>query len=107
MFIKNQAFKDEDTLLEMLFDFGLGEASPMLAALLAGIDKDLEQNTAYQDYYNSLATQDDKDELYHEELDLRLSEILMGMFTSFVVSDAKLYGVKDGERTLLYQVDLH
>ncbi|XZF14992.1 hypothetical protein ACTHGU_02570 [Chitinophagaceae bacterium MMS25-I14] len=107
MFIKNQTFKDEDTLLEVLFDFGLGEATPFIQTLVTGIDADLLQNDAYQQYYNSLTDEEDQMELYAEEKDLRLAELLMEQFESFAVQSSKLYGVKGSERTLLYEVNLH
>ena len=34
MYIQNQKFKDEETLLEQLFDFALGEATPEVAAMM-------------------------------------------------------------------------
>ena len=107
MFIKNQAFRDEDTLLEMLFDFSLGQPAQLLQELIAAIDKELEANTAYQEYYNSLQDIDDKAELYTEERDLRLAEQLMEIFDSFEVYSANLYGVKGGTRILLYEMNLH
>ena len=107
MFIKNQTFKDEETLLEMLFDFSIGQSSVLLQELIAGIDKELENNTAYQDYYNSLQDADDRAELYTEERDMRLSEQLMQMFEAYEIHSAKLYGLKDGVRSLLYEIDLH
>lgn len=107
MFIKNQVFKDEDTLLEMLFDFNLGTASPLIGNMYADIDKGLEENTAYTTYRDSLQDEDDRLELFTEERDLRLAEQLMQMFDSFQVSDRKLFGLKDKEKTLLFEVDLH
>jgi hypothetical protein len=110
MYIKSQTFNDEDTLLEMLFDFSLGESSPLIQQLIADIDKGLQENEAYIKYYASLETEDDKEELYTEERDLRLAEQLMDMFDSFVVEGgkdtAKMYGVNKTERMLLYGMDL-
>ncbi|OJW85209.1 MAG: hypothetical protein BGO69_06210 [Bacteroidetes bacterium 46-16] len=107
MFIKNQTFKDEETLLEMLFDFGLGQASALLQGMIAEIDKELERNTTYIAYYASLQDSDDRAELYTEERDLRLAERLMDMFDSFMVQNASLYGMKMDEQKLLYTMDLH
>jgi len=107
MFIRNQTFKDEDTLLELLFDFSLGESSGFINNLVAGIDKDLEENEAYIQYRNSLQDEDDRVELYTEERDLRLAEILMQQFDQFIVDKYKLYGASGGERTLLFSIDLH
>ena len=107
MFIPNQKFSDETTLMEMLFDFGLGTPSPLVEGMVAGINNDLKENIAYQEYYKSLQEEDDRTELYTEERDMRLAEILMEKFTSFAVKDARLYGVKDNKEELLYTIDLH
>jgi len=106
MFIKNQVFKDEETLLELLFDFGLGDASPLISEMYANIDRALEQNEAYKTYRDSLQDEDDKEELYTEERDLRLAEQLMEMFSSFQVHARKLYGLKNDEKILLFEIDL-
>lgn len=106
MFIKNQVFKDEETLLELLFDFGLGDASPLISEMYANIDRDLEQNEAYKTYRDSLLDEDDREELYTEERDMRLAEQLMEMFTSFQVHARKLYGLKNDEKILLFEIDL-
>ena len=106
MFIKNQKFNDEATLQEMLFDFALGDPAPIVQELISGIDKELEANTEYIKYRDSLQDQDDKDELYAEERDIRLSEELMGRYESFLVNDRKLYGVKGSKQDLLYEIDL-
>ena len=110
MYIKNHSFNDEDTLLEMLFDFGLGDASALIQQLVAEIDKELEENEAYVSYRNSLKTEDDKDELYIEERDLRLAEQLMNTFDKFQVeggkNTAKLFGINKEERTLLFSMEL-
>lgn len=106
MYIKNHKFTDEDTLLEMLFDFGIGTPSPVMKLLIADIDKDLVANDAYNKYINSLEEQDDKDEVYAEERDLRLSEKLLEMYTSFEVKDAKLFGIANDNKELLYEIDL-
>lgn len=106
MYIKNQTFKDEDTLLEMLFDFSLGTPGMHIQNLVAEINKGLEANEAYIKYRDSLQDVDDRAELYEEERDMILAEKLMKQFESFVVKDAKLYGVVGGERILLYEIDL-
>ena len=107
MFVKNQTFRDEDTLLEMLFDFGLGESSDFIKKMVAGIDQELEKNDAYIKYRDSLQDEDDRVELYTEERDLRLAEQLMKLFDRFVVDKYKLYGASGEERTLLFEIDLH
>lgn len=106
MFIKNQTFKDEDTLLEVMFDFDIGDKSAYTLALIAEIDKDLSENEEYIKYRDSLTDEDDKSELYIEERDLRLAEMLMERFDSFKVHMAKLYGVKGENSELLYEIDM-
>ena len=106
MFIKNQTFKDENTLLEMLFDFGIGEPSDLVKQMIAGIDKNLQGNTAYIKYRDSLQDEDDRAELYIEERDLLLSDDLMKKYDSFTVDNKKLYGIKGPSRDLLYYIDL-
>lgn len=106
MFIKNQTFKDEETLQEMLFDFALGDPSVIVQQLIADINADLENNTEYIKYRNSLQDEEDRDELYNEERDIRLTEKLLELYDSFAVADQKLYGVKAGNRDLLYEIDL-
>ena len=106
MFIKNQTFKDEETLEEMIFDFALGEPSALVQELLAGIDKGLEDNIEYIKYRDSLQDEDDKEELYTDERQIRLAEKLMKRFDSFMVEAQKLYGIQANERSLLYEIDL-
>jgi len=105
MFIKNQEFKDEETLLEMLFDFGIGDPSPLLKEMIAVIDKELEQNMAYTAYRDSLQDEDDRIELYIEERDLVLAEKLLAQYELFEIEDKKLYAVKGLTRDLLYELN--
>jgi len=106
MFIRNQTFKDENTLLEMLFDFSIGEPSALVKKMIAQIDTDLQKNTAFIKYRDSLQDEDDKVELYIEERDMILSENLLKQYDSFSVDNKKLYGVKGPKRDLLYEIDL-
>ena len=39
MYIQNQEFSDSETLIDMLFDFELGNASPWLQTLKTEIDE--------------------------------------------------------------------
>ena len=105
MYIKSQTFNDEDTLMEMLFDFSLGDPSPLVAELKETIEKELETNEAYQEYRQTLG-EEDRLELESEERYIRLAEALMGQFDSFKTSQQKLYGVKGGEETILYEIDM-
>jgi hypothetical protein len=105
MYIKNQTFKDEDTLMEMLFDFSLGVPSPMVGDLIKKIVEELEHNEEYTKYRSTLE-EEDRLELEAEEKDLRLAEILMERFDSFAVDKQSLYGLSNSERALLYSIDL-
>ncbi len=107
MYIKNQRFSDEETLLEMLFDFSLGKRSAYVEQLVADIDKELAENEKYIEYMKTITDVDDRAELYEEERDIRLAEILIEKFKLFEVKDSCLYGVNDTERQLLFEVDLY
>lgn len=106
MYIKNHTFKDEDTLLEMLFDFGLGTATPVINQLRAEVEAELKENEAFNNYRATLTDEEEIEALDAEERDIRLAEKLMDMFDAFEVKDSKLYGSKDKVNTLLYEVDL-
>jgi hypothetical protein len=106
MFIKNQVFEDEETLLEMLFDFSFGQAAPLIEEMREVIEKDLAGNEAYQNYLSSLTDEEDKLELETEERYIRLAETLREQFDSFKVKQQSLYGTKNGEDLLLYSIDL-
>lgn len=107
MFIKNQIFSDEETLMEMLFDFSLGMPSQLTSQLIAEINQELAVNDAYHKYHDSLEDEDDRTELYEEERDMRLAEKLMDAYDGFEIKDSRLYATKDGNRTLLYEIDLY
>jgi len=106
MYIKDQVFSDEETLQEMLFDFSLGDGTPFIEALKGDIEKELEANEAYQAYHASVTDEEDRLELETEERLIRLAESLMALFSRFEVKQRKLYGIKDTDRTLLYEIDL-
>ncbi len=106
MFIKNQSFKDEETLLDAMFDFNIGTTSPYVQEEVKKIDKDLETSEQYQEFKASLEDEDDKAELYMEERDLRLAEVFMKRFDSFMIDRAQLFGLEGTERVLLYEIDM-
>jgi hypothetical protein len=107
MYIKNEKFSDEETLLEMLFDFSLGTRSAYTNELVAQIDNDLAINEKYQEFIKTLPDADDRAEVYEEERDMRLAEILLEQFDSFEVSNAHLYAIKGDAQTLLFEIDLY
>lgn len=106
MFIKNQVFKDEDTLLEMLFDFGLGEPSPLISDLLQQIDAAMKGDATLQQHLKGME-EEDMLELENDIQQENLSRALMQLFHSFKVHNARFYGINEEGETLLYSVDLH
>jgi hypothetical protein len=106
MFIKNQSFNDEETLLDAMFDFNIGTVSAYTQALIDDINAHLAASKEYQEYLGTLTDEDDKVELYQEERDLRLAEMFLERFDSFAIDNAQLFGIKDGNRELLYEIDM-
>lgn len=106
MFIKNRTFKDEDTLLEVLFDFELGNPTGIIQQKRETIEADLKDNKAYHDYIASLTDEEDRLEVATEERYIRLAESLMEDYESFRVADRKLYGISQNKQDLLYEIDL-
>ena len=106
MYIKNHVFKDEDTLLEMLFDFSLGDPSPIIVSLKEEVEKELAHNEAYKEYLDSLTDEEDRLELETEERMIRLAEALLSRFDTFQTRQQKLYGINNTETVLLYEIDL-
>lgn len=107
MYIQNQTFSDEETLLEQLFDFGLGEASAEVKAMMHTIDQEVLSNTAFQAYRNTLSDEEDIMELDDEERRIRLAEMLMALYSSFVVEKNQLFGVQAAQKVLLFELDLY
>jgi Na+/phosphate symporter len=107
MYIQNQKFKDEETLLEQLFDFALGEASPEVAAMLQVIDQELRDHKEYQAYKASLTDEEEIMELEDEERRIRLAEQLMERYEGFEVSGNKLAGTNGENTSVLYSIDLY
>ena len=106
MFIKNQVFKDEDTLLEMLFDFALGEPGAIINDLLNQIEAAMKGDAVLQEHLKGMEEED----MLELEDDIRqenLSRALMQLFQSFKVQSAHLYGINEEGEMLLYSVDLH
>lgn len=106
MFIKNRTFKDEDTLLEVLFDFDLGAPSAIINEKRETIELELKDHKAYHDYIASLTDEEDRLEVATEERYIRLAESLMEDYESFRVADRKLYGINKSTEDLLYEIDL-
>lgn len=107
MYIQNQSFRDEETLLEQLFDFGLGEPTEEVAALITEINAELLNNQEFQSYRATLSDEEEIMELDDDERRLGLAEKLLAIYDSFLVDKNQLFGVKDGHNTLLYSLDLY
>ncbi|GAA4450658.1 hypothetical protein [Rurimicrobium arvi] len=107
MFIKNQKFSDEDTLLEQLFDFGLGDPSSDVAAIMKEIDQEVLANKAFQEYKAGLTDEEEIMEVDDEERRIRLAEKLMELYESFEVFKSQLFGISKDNKVLLYSIDLY
>ncbi|MFA6150498.1 MAG: hypothetical protein WC716_04190 [Chitinophagaceae bacterium] len=107
MYIQNQKFGDEETLLEQLFDFSLGEAEPAVLGMINEINQEVLNNKAFQDYKATLSDDEEIMELDDEERRIRLAEQLMAVYQSFEVEKNQLFGLKGSEKILLYSIDLY
>ncbi len=106
MFIKNQTFQDEDTLLEILFDFDLGTSTEIINQKRLQIEEDLKENKAYHDFVASIPDEEERLEVATEERYIRLAEALMEDYESFKTVHGKLYGVKGEIADLLSELPI-
>jgi hypothetical protein len=107
MYIQNQHFSDEETLLEQLFDFGLGTPSAEIAAFILEIDQAVKDNAAFQAYKATLTDEEEIMEIDDDERRLALGEKLMKMYGHFLVDKNQLFGIKENKQVLLYSIDLY
>jgi hypothetical protein len=106
MFIKNQVFKDEETLLEVLFDFDLGTPTAIIADKRTKIDSELDNSTDYQAYLATFSDEEERLEIDTDERQMRLSAFLMEQFSKFEVRNRKLFGTDNtGNTILLFEMD--
>lgn len=105
MYIKNRQFKDEETLLEAIFDFSLGEASPLIQQLLTIIQTELLDDKEFQKYRATL-DEEEQEAIDDEAMQIRLAEKLIAQFHSFEIFKQQLFGLNDDKKTLLYAIDL-
>jgi len=54
MYIKNQQFKDEDTLFEVLFDFEIGEPSPYMQGVIDNVVAKIDGDRAFFEHLDTL-----------------------------------------------------
>lgn len=105
MYIKNQQFNDTDTLLEVLFDFEIGDASAKMNAIISEVELALANNAELN---TQAANMDEEEamELLDDWKRERVIHILTNHYASFIVQDAKLYGKNESSDDLLYSIDL-
>lgn len=105
MYIKNQQFNDTDTLLEVLFDFEIGDPSTKMQAFIKEVDTAATEN---EELKAQAATMEEEDalELLDDWKRERVIHILLNNYSSFKVHDAKLYGKNESTEDLLYSIDL-
>lgn len=105
MYIKNQQFKDTDTLMEVLFDFEIGDPSAKMQAVITEVENAQAEN---EELKAQAATLEEEDalELLDDWKRERVIHIILNNYSSFKVHDAKLYGKNDSSEDLLYSIDL-
>lgn len=107
MFIQNQTFSDRETLLEVLFDFELGEHTEVIQKMKSAIETVLQGDAEYQEELRKLTEEEDREEFADEVKREFLVNMLGEKFNHFEVRDRKWYGLgEESERTLLGEVDL-
>lgn len=106
MYLKNQIFSDAEALEEALFDFELGSASPALQQLQHDVAGAMREDPVYQQEKAAQPSEEDRDAFEDEEKFRRLTEKLMTLYGSFEIRSQKLYGIREGQRELLAEIDL-
>ena len=107
MYIQNQEFSDSETLIDMLFDFELGNASPWLQTLKTEIDVAVSANQAFTEFVATLTDEEERMEVQDEERRLQLAALLQEQFTAFEVKNNTLLAKNDKEVVVLYEIDLY
>jgi septal ring factor EnvC (AmiA/AmiB activator) len=107
MYIQNQEFSDSETLIDMLFDFELGNASPWLQNLKTEIDAAVSANQAFTEFVATLTDEEERMEVQDEERRLQLAALLQEQFTAFEVKNNTLLAKNDKEVVVLYEIDLY
>ncbi len=107
MYIQNQEFSDSETLIDMLFDFELGNASPWLQTLKTEIDAAVSANQAFTEFVATLTDEEERMEVQDEERRLQLAALLQEQYTAFEVKNNTLLAKNDKEVVVLYEIDLY
>lgn len=105
MFIRNNSFSDEDTLLETIFDFGLGNHTPVFKEIFTSIEQDMEASEELKQQILQMETEDAEELVEDIRLD-QLCKRLLAKYDSFEVYSACFYGIKDGAKEKLSEVEL-
>jgi septal ring factor EnvC (AmiA/AmiB activator) len=107
MYIQNQEFSDSETLIDMLFDFELGNASPWLQTLKTEIDAAVSANQVFTEFVATLTDEEERMEVQDEERRLQLAALLQEQFTAFEEKNNTLLAKNDKEVVVLYEIDLY
>ncbi|HEY1030301.1 MAG TPA: hypothetical protein VGD89_00895 [Flavipsychrobacter sp.] len=107
MYVKNQKFKDEDTLYEVLFDFEIGMPSPYMQGIADNIAKGIDETEEIMNHLNQMQDEEERLELYDDIKRERIVKTLQHNFDSFEVKNAGFYGLSGKEAVLLYKIDLY
>ena len=106
MYIKNQKFKDIDTLFEVLFDFEIGNASAYMQEVVDEISVYIKNDKALQEHVSTL-DEEGRLELLDDMQREKTVQILQSKFEAFVVKNACFYGIIDNKDILLYSIELY
>lgn len=105
MYIRNRSFSDEDTLLEAVFDFDLGNHANTYQEILDRVAQEVKNNEDLKEQVKKMEEEDGM-ELVEDTRLQRLSEELRSTYDSFEIYSACFYGIKNGERIKLSEVEL-
>lgn len=106
MYIKKQKFTDEETLIEQLFDFGIGEPSAYVQDIMLHIRQELVQA---EEFKKELAKIKDEEEVLEYEDDViraNLAAFLLQHFECFEVDHKSLFALNQNDHQLLYTITL-
>lgn len=106
MYIQQQHFNDIDTLIEQLFDFEMGFASPFLLPLIQEIKDSYLNNSIAQKTKSEITDLEEAMEWEDDFLREKLANLLLSKFSKFIVEKKSLYGVNNVDKTLLYTIEL-
>lgn len=106
MYLPNQSFTDEETLMESLFDFELGEMTPLLEDYRNKAKEQLDADVEFYAYKSKIEETEERIAADEEQRLVVLATLLKDDFEKFEVKDKSFFGLKDGVSTLLASIDL-